>query len=93
MQIQPVAQAAKSWPETAAEDCKAGTRLCDTVKRIRWRLWHGQVARPGVHRRDHGNARRHGRNDVAQGCSRAENWPLLGELETYVCIQSDMIID
>ncbi len=45
MHIQHVAQAAKSWPETAAEDCKAGTRLCDTVERIRWRLWHGQVAR------------------------------------------------
>jgi hypothetical protein len=45
MPFQYVAQAAKSWPDTAAEDCEAGTRLSDAVERIRWRLWHGQVGR------------------------------------------------
>jgi hypothetical protein len=45
MRIQHVAQAAKSWPNTSAEDCEAGTQLSDTVERIRWRLWRGQVGR------------------------------------------------
>jgi len=45
MRIQHVAQAAKSWPDAAAEDCGAATRLSETIERIRWRLWHGQVGR------------------------------------------------
>jgi hypothetical protein len=45
MRIQHVAQAAKSWPDASAEDRKAGTSLAETIERIRWRLWHGQVRR------------------------------------------------
>jgi hypothetical protein len=45
MRIQHVAQAATSWPDTAAEDAEAGIRLSKTIERIRWRLWHGQVGR------------------------------------------------
>jgi hypothetical protein len=45
MRIQHVAQAATSWPDTAAEDSEAGIRLSKTIERIRWRLWYGQVGR------------------------------------------------
>jgi hypothetical protein len=45
MRIQHVAQAAKGWPDASAEDRKASTRLSETIERIRWRLWHGQVRR------------------------------------------------
>jgi hypothetical protein len=45
MRVQHVAQAAKSWPDSAVDNCKAGTNLTETIERIRWRLWHGQVRR------------------------------------------------
>ena len=45
MRIQHVAQAASSWPDGSDDDRKAGTRLTETIERIRWRLWHGQVER------------------------------------------------
>jgi hypothetical protein len=94
MRIQHVAQAAKSWPDIAAEDCEAGTRLSDTVERIRWRLWHGQVGRGlGLI----------GETMATLGAMAGAASPaaavalkvgrLLGELETYVCGQSDIIID
>ena len=94
MRIQHVAQAAKSWPDATAEDCRAGTRLSDTIERIRWRLWHGQVAR--------------GLELIAETLATLDAMAgttspaaavalkigrLLGELETYVCGQSDIIVD
>jgi hypothetical protein len=45
MRVQHVAQAATSWPATTETDRQAGTRLAETIDRIRWRLWHGQVRR------------------------------------------------
>jgi hypothetical protein len=93
MRIQHVAQAAKSWSD-AAEDCKTGTRLSETIERIRWRLWHGQVRR--------------GLELIAETMATLEATAeptsptatvalkvagLLGELETYVCGQSDIMID
>jgi hypothetical protein len=45
MQVQHVAQAATSWPDTTATDRQTGARLTETIERIRWRLWHGQVSR------------------------------------------------
>lgn len=45
MRVQHVAQAAKSWPDATEPDRQAGARLAETVERIRWRLWHGQVWR------------------------------------------------
>ena len=94
MRIQHVAQAAKSWPDIAAEDCEAGTRLSDTVERIRWRLWHGQVGRgleligETMATLDSMAAATSATAAVALKVGR-----LLGELETYVCGQSDIIID
>ena len=45
MRFKHVAQAAKSWPDATDTDCQAGARLTETIERIRWRLWHGQVRR------------------------------------------------
>jgi hypothetical protein len=43
MRIQHAAQAAKGWPDASTADRPAGAALADTIERIRWRLWHGQV--------------------------------------------------
>jgi hypothetical protein len=45
MRVQHVAQAAKSWPDAVEGDRQVGARLAETIERIRWRLWHGQVRR------------------------------------------------
>ena len=45
MRVQHVAQAAMSWPAAMATDRQTGARLTETIERIRWRLWHGQVKR------------------------------------------------
>src|SRR6202035_966847 len=45
MRIQHVAQAAASWPDTTETDRHAGACLTETIERIRWRLWHGQIKR------------------------------------------------
>ena len=45
MRIQHVAQAAMSWPDASAKDRKTGASLAETIERINWRLWHGQVRR------------------------------------------------
>ena len=46
MRVQHVARAVKGWPETTARDRQERARLTDIVEEhIRWRLWHGQVAR------------------------------------------------
>ena len=94
MRIQHVAQAATSWPDTAAEDAEAGIRLSKTIERIRWRLWHGQVGR--------------GLELIGETVATLEAFAettsptaavalkvarLLGELETYICGQSDILID
>jgi hypothetical protein len=45
MRIQHVNQATKSWPDVFADDRRMGTDLVEIIDRLRWRLWHGQVAR------------------------------------------------
>jgi hypothetical protein len=94
MRIQHVAQAAKSWPDVAAKDCEAGRRLADTVERIRWRLWHGQVGR-GLELIGETMATLEAIAGATSPAAAAalKVGRLLGELETYVCGQSDIIID
>ena len=94
MRIQHVAQAAKSWPDTAAENCEAGTRLSDAVERIRWRLWHGQVGR-GLELIGETMATLDSMATAttATAAVALKVGRLLGELETYVCGRSDIIID
>jgi hypothetical protein len=94
MQVQHVAQAAMGWPDALAEDRKTGASLGETAERILWRLWHGQVRR--------------GLDLIAETVAMLETkaetpspaastalkvMRLLGELGTYVCGQSDIIID
>jgi hypothetical protein len=94
MRIQHVAQAAKSWPDASAQDRQAGTTLAETIERIRWRLWHGQVGRAleligetmATLEATAGTAS--SMATVAMKVAR-----LLDELEAYVCGQSDIIID
>ena len=94
MRIQHVDQTAKSWPDVSADDRMTGAALVDIIDRIRWRLWHGQVARAldligetlvtldGV------------ANDKDLAAVAARKVArLLRDLETYVCGQSDIIID
>jgi hypothetical protein len=94
MRIQHAAQAAKSWPDASAQDRQAGTTLAETIERIRWRLWHGQVGRAleligetmATLEATAGTAS--SMATVAMKVAR-----LLDELEAYVCGQSDIIID
>jgi hypothetical protein len=94
MRIQHAAQAAKSWPNTSAEECEAGSRLSETIERVRWWLWHGQVGR-GLEIIGETMVTLEG---IAETTSPAaavalKVGRLLGDLETYVCGQSDIIID
>jgi hypothetical protein len=92
MRIQHVAQAAKSWPNTSAEECEAGSRLSETIERIRWRLWHGQVGR-GLELIGETMATLEAMAGATSPAVALRVGRLLGELETYVCGQSDIIID
>jgi hypothetical protein len=94
MRVQHVAQAATSWPDATEIDRNAGVRLTETIERIRWRLWHGQVKRAldliaetvvtVVVAADD-------KSPIAAVARKVAR--LLGDLETYVSGQSDIIID
>ena len=94
MRVQHVAQAATSWPDAMETDRQAGTRLAETIERIRWRLWHGQVQRAldliaetivtVVVTADD-------KSPMAAAARKVTR--LLGDLETYVSGQSNIIID
>ena len=45
MRVQHVAQTVRSWPSASEADRRRGARFTETIERIRWRLWHGQVQR------------------------------------------------
>jgi hypothetical protein len=92
MRIQHVAQAAKGWPDASAEDRKAGTRLSETIERIRWRLWHGQVRR-GLDLIGETMATLEATTASSATSAALKVARLLSELETYVCGQADIIID
>jgi hypothetical protein len=94
MRIQHVAQAARSWPDASTGDREAGARLTETIERIRWRLWHGQVQRS----LDLMGETKASLEAIAQTASTATPAALkvarlLSDLETYVCGQFDIIID
>ena len=94
MRIQHVNQAAKSWPDVFPGDRQTGADLVEIIDRIRWRSWHGQVARAldligetlvtldGV---------TNGKELAAVAARKMAR--LLHDLETYICGQSDIIID
>ena len=94
MRTQHVDQAVKSWPDVSPGDRQTGAELVEIVDRIRWRLWHGQVARAldligeslvtldGV---------ANGKELAAAAARKVAR--LLRDLETYICGQSDITID
>ena len=94
MRIQHVAPAAMSWPDASAEDCKVGASVAETIERIKWRLWHGQVRR-GLDLISETVATLKATAETASPTMSAalKVTRLLGDLETYVCGQSDIIID
>jgi hypothetical protein len=73
---------------------QAGVRLAETIGRIRWRLWHGQVRRAldliaeTVVIVEAPAADMSPMSAAARKVTR-----LLGDLETYVSGQSDIVID
>jgi hypothetical protein len=69
-------------------------RLSDTVERIRWRLWHGQVGR-GLALIGETMATLEAMvgNTSPAAAVALKVAGLLSDLETYVCGQSDIIID
>ena len=94
MRIQHVDQAAKSWPDVSADDRQTGTDLVEIIDRIRWRLWHGQVAR-GLDLIGETlvalDGAANGKELAAVTARKVAR--LLRDLETYICGQSDIIID
>jgi hypothetical protein len=94
MRVQHVAQAAKSWPDATKSDRQAGARLAETIERIRWRLWHGQVRR-ALDLIDETlaavDATAAGASPLAAAARKVAR--LLRDLETYVAGQSEIIID
>jgi hypothetical protein len=91
MRIRHVAQAAMSWPDASAEDRKAGASPVETIERIKWRLWRGQVRR-GLDRIAETVATLEATAEAASPAT-LKVTRLLGELGTYVCRRSDIIID
>jgi hypothetical protein len=93
MRVQHVAQAATSWPDTTETDRQAGARLTETIERIRWRLWHGQAKRTvdliaeAVVIVDATAEDASATTIAARKVAR-----LLGDLETYVSGQANIII-
>ena len=81
-------------PDLNHADRQAGTRLAETIERMRWRLWHGQVGR-GLDLIGETMATLEATAGTASPTTSAalKVARLLRELETYVCGQSDIIID
>jgi hypothetical protein len=94
MRVQHVAQAATSWPDAMETDRQAGTRLTETIERIRWRLWHGQVKRALDLIAETAITVDATAGDMPATAAAARKVArLLGDLEIYVSGQSNIIID
>jgi hypothetical protein len=94
MRIQHVDQSAKSWPNVSADDRQTGAVLVETIDRIRWRLWHGQVRRGLDLIGETVVTLERPETDTSPGANAARKVTrLLLDLETYVSVRSDIIID
>jgi hypothetical protein len=93
MRIQHVAQAATSWPDTTQTDRQAGACLTDAIERIRWRPWHGQVRRALDLVAETVAIVDATAGDMSATAAARKVARLLGDLETYVSGQSNIIID
>lgn len=86
MPIQHVTQAASSWPDALVGDRATGARLTETIERIRWRLWHGQVRRGLdliVETMESVDATAETASPAASAALKVAR--LLDDIETYVC--------
>ncbi|MFL5338371.1 MAG: ISKra4 family transposase [Geminicoccaceae bacterium] len=92
MRIQHVAQTVKSWPDATANDTATGARFADAVEHIRWRLWHGQVAR-ALDLIGKTLVLLDAEVETVGSAAAAKVRRVLRDLETYVTGQSDLIID
>jgi hypothetical protein len=93
MRFQHPAQAAKSWPSKTEDDRQAGKRLVETIERIRWRLWHGQVRR-SLDLIGETAVKLESMEDGTVPVAAAQKVArLLRDLETYVSGQSEIVID
>jgi hypothetical protein len=73
---------------------QAGTRLVKTIERIRWRLWHGQIRRALDLIAETVTIAAPTADDIPPTVAAVRKVTrLLGDLETYVSGQSDIIID
>ena len=81
-------------PDASVEGRKTGANVAETIERIKWRLWHRQVGR-GLDLIAETMATLEVTAQTASPATSAalKVTRLLGELETYVCGQSDIIID
>lgn len=93
MRIQHPAQAAKSWPDKIEDDRLAGRHVAETIERIRWRLWHGQVRRSLDLIEETAAKLEATAEDTASAAAARKVARLLRDLETYVSRQSKIIID
>jgi hypothetical protein len=93
MRVQHVAQAATGWPDTTETDRQAGTRLTETIERIRWRLWHGQVKRALDLIAETAITVDATAGDMSSAAAARKVARLLGDLDIYVSGQSNIIID
>jgi hypothetical protein len=94
MRVQHVSQAANELARRHGDDRQAGTRLTETIERIRWRLWHGQVKRALDLIAETAvivDAAAEDKSAAATAVRKVGR--LLGDLETYVSGQSNIIID
>jgi hypothetical protein len=93
MRIQHPAQATKSWPAETEDDRRTGKLLAETIERIRWRLWHGQVRRSLDLIEETAAKLEATTEDTASVAAAQKVARLLRDLETYVSGQSEVIID
>jgi hypothetical protein len=93
MRIQHPAQAAKGWAAETEDDRQTGKLLAETIERIRWRLWHGQVRRSLDLIEETAAKLEATTEDMASVAVAQKVARLLRDLETYVSGQSEVIID
>jgi hypothetical protein len=93
MRIRHPARAAKSRPGQTGDDRLAGTRLVETIERIRWRPWHGRVRRSLDLIAETAADLEAAAEDTASYAAARKVARLLRYLEAYVSGQSEIIID
>lgn len=92
MRVQHVAQAVRSWPCATDKDRQSGALFAQTIERIRWRLWHGQIQR-ALHLIGD-SIEKLGRDQLGLAAAYCERLVrVLQALEIYVSGQSDSIIN